>query len=216
MDLTGVDRHGFTGAEAADRTRVWRELARYLQRYVSPQSVVLDVGCDRGDFIRNIVAQEKWATDLRDVSGHLPPEVRFVRTNGLDLAALLPLGHFDAVFMSNFLEHLPSREAVIEQLRVTHALLKPGGRVIILQPNIRLIGGAYWDFIDHRVPLTDRSLVQGALLAGFRTRVCVPRFLPYTLKSPLPKHPLLVRAYLSLRPLWWLMGKQTLYVGEKE
>jgi hypothetical protein len=25
----------------------------------------------------------------------------------------------------------------------------------------------------------------------------------------------LVRAYLSFPPLWWLMGKQTLYLGEK-
>jgi hypothetical protein len=29
----------------------------------------------------------------------------------------------------------------------------------------------------------------------------------------MPQHPALVRAYLALRPVWLLFGKQTLYVG---
>ena len=100
-------------------------------------------------------------------------------------------------------------------LRVAFALLKPGGRVLILQPNIRLIGGAYWDFIDHQTALTEKSLAEAAVMAGFKTRQVIPRFLPYTTKSRIPQHPLLVRAYLAFPPAWWLLGKQTLYLGEK-
>jgi ubiquinone/menaquinone biosynthesis C-methylase UbiE len=143
------------------------------------------------------------------------PQVRFIQANGLELADLVPADHFDVVFMSNYLEHLDSPEAVIEQLRVVHRLLQPGGRVIVLQPNISLVGQRYWDFIDHRVALTERSLVEAATLAGFRTEVVVRRFLPYTVKSRLPTHPLLVRAYLAFRPAWWFLGKQTLYVGTR-
>ena len=43
----------------------------------------------------------------------------------------------------------------------------------------------------------------------------VTRFLPYTTKSRLPQHPALVRAYLAFPPAWRLLGKQTLYVGER-
>ena len=116
--------------------------------------------------------------------------------------------------MSNYLEHLDSGDAVIEQLRVAAQLLRPGGRVIVLQPNIRLVGAHYWDFIDHRVALTERSVLEAAELAGLRTSELITRFLPYSTKGRLPAHPALVRAYLSFRPAWRLMGKQTLYVGE--
>jgi hypothetical protein len=116
---------------------------------------------------------------------------------------------------TSFREHLPSSDAIIEQLRVSAGLLRSGGRVVILQPNIRLTGAAYWDFIDHRTPLTERSLVEAAEIAGFRTIAVVTRFLPYTTKSRLPRHPLLVRAYLAFPPAWRLFGRQTLYVGER-
>ena len=115
--------------------------------------------------------------------------------------------------MSNYLEHLDSGDAVIEQLRVAATLLRPSGRVVILQPNIRLVGPRYWDFIDHRVPLTESSLLEAAELAGLRTVELITRFLPYSTKGRLPSHPLLVRAYLATRPAWWLLGRQTLYVG---
>jgi hypothetical protein len=52
-------------------------------------------------------------------------------------------------------------------------------------------------------------------MAGFKTKKVIARFLPYTTKSRIPQHPLLVRAYLSFPPAWLLLGKQTLYLGEK-
>ena len=204
------DRHDHESKDA-----IWRELGRFLQRYIPADGRVVDIACDLGYFIRNVKARERWATDIRDMSAALPSDVHFIRANGLDLADVLPSGSFDVAFFSNYLEHLQSTEAVLEQLRVAFALLKPGGRVLILQPNIRLIGGAYWDFIDHQTALTEKSLAEAAGMAGFRTREVIARFLPYTTKSRLPQHPLLVRAYLNFPPAWLLLGKQTLYLGEK-
>jgi hypothetical protein len=106
-------------------------------------------------------------------------------------------------------------DEVVRQLEVAHGLLQPNGRVVVLQPNIRLVGGAYWDFIDHHVALTDRSLLEAAELAGLRTVEVRARSLPYSTKSHLPKHPALVRAFLAFPPVWRVMGKQTLYVGER-
>ncbi len=199
----------------AKKEAIWQEVGGYLQRYIDPSSRVVDIACDVGYFIRNIRASERWATDIRDVGKALPPEVRFVHASGLELADVMPNNHFDVAFMSNYLEHLPSTEAVVQQLRVAWSLLRPGGLVLILQPNIRLIGGSYWDFIDHQTALTEKSLAEAGALAGFTSKRVITRFIPYTTKSRLPQNRWLVRAYLAFPPAWWLFGKQTLYLGEK-
>lgn len=99
------------------------------------------------------------------------------------------------------------------QMRQARGILKPGGRMIVLQPNIRLVGSAYWDFLDHKTPLTDSSLAEAAITSGFEIEHLIPRFLPYTTKSRLPQHPALVRAYLRVPLAWRVMGKQTLLVA---
>jgi len=213
--LDSVYERRFSDADALAKDALWREIARYLQRYVDERSKVLDLACDRGYFIHNIRARERWAADIRDVSAYLSPEVRFVRADGLALDRILPLGAFDVVFTSNYLEHLASGAHVIDQLRVVEQLLRPGGKLIVLQPNARLLGGAYWDFIDHKVALTERSLAEAAELAGLRTSLVIKRFLPYTTKSRLPTRRSLVRAYLAFRPAWYVLGKQTLYLAER-
>jgi len=206
----------FDEREVSAKDAVWREIVRYLQRYIDPAAPILDLACDRGHFIRQVTASERWATDIRDMRSALPDDIRFVQASGLDLASAIPNGYFGTVFMSNYLEHLDSSDAVIDQLRVARQLLRPGGRVIVLQPNIRLVGPRYWDFIDHKVALTERSLLEAAELAELRTVDLITRFLPYSTKGRLPSHPALVRAYLAARPLWWLMGRQTLFVGEAQ
>jgi SAM-dependent methyltransferase len=205
----------FDEREVSAKDAVWREIVRYLRRYIDLEAPVLDLACDRGHFIRWVDARERWATDIRDMAAALPSQVQFVQASGLELAGLLPADHFGTIFMSNYLEHLESSDAVIDQLRVASGLLRPGGRVVVLQPNIRLVGPRYWDFIDHRVALTERSLLEAAELAGLATVDLITRFLPYSTKGRLPTAPALVRAYLAFRPAWWLMGKQTLFVGER-
>jgi len=213
--LKEVYEQRFSHEDQVGKEAIWRELGAYLQRFIEPGARVVDIACDLGYFIRNIKAADRWATDIRDVGGALPADVHFVRASGLDLADVMPNAHFDLAFFSNYLEHLSSTETVLQQLRVTFKLLKPGGRVLILQPNIRLIGGSYWDFIDHQTALTEKSLAEAAAMAGFTHRKIIARFLPYTTKSRLPQHPLLVRAYLNFPPVWLVLGKQTLYLGER-
>jgi len=205
----------FDEREVSAKDGVWREIVRYLERWIDPAAPVLDVACDRGHFIRWVNATERWATDIRDVQASLPPDVRFVQASGLALEEAVPVSYFGTVFMSNYLEHLDSSDAVIEQLRVAAQLLKPGGRVIVLQPNIRLVGPHYWDFIDHRVALTERSLLEAAEMAGLQTVDLITRFIPYSTKGRLPTAAPLVRAYLRFRPAWWVLGRQSLYIGTR-
>jgi 2-polyprenyl-3-methyl-5-hydroxy-6-metoxy-1,4-benzoquinol methylase len=213
IPLQEIYSQRFSDADAAEKDAIWKEIARFLQRFVPLDAVVLDVACDRGDFIRNIECREKWATDLRDMSAALSEDVSFVEADGLELDRVLPPHHFDVVFMSNYLEHLATSSDVVEQFRIVRKLLKPQGKAIVLQPNIALVGDRYWDFIDHSVALTERSLEEAASLGGFRAETVIKRFLPYTTKSRFPRSPRIVRAYLALPLAWRILGKQTLYVG---
>lgn len=214
-DLDRIYETRFSREDAAAKDAVWAEICAHLQRFVDPDAPVLDVATDRGHFIRNIRARERWATDIRDVREHLTDDIRFAQVSGTEMSGVLPNEHFGTVFMSNYLEHLADSDVVVEQLRQAHAVCRPGGRLVILQPNIRLVGGAYWDFLDHRTALTEKSLLEAAELAGFATRHLVTRFLPFTTKSRLPQTPALVRLYLRFPVAWLLLGKQTLYVGER-
>jgi SAM-dependent methyltransferase len=214
-DLDRVYAGRFDDAEARAKRALWRPIVEHLGRWIDPSRPVLDIACDRGDFIANVTATERWATDVRDASAYQVPGVRFVRADGRELAAVLPVGTFGTVFMSNYLEHLPSPDAVIEQLRVARELLAPGGRLLVIQPNIRLTGAAYWDFIDHRTPLTERSLIEAGGVAGLETEALVVRFLPYTTKGVLPTNPTLVRLYLRLPIAWRVLGRQTLWVARR-
>jgi SAM-dependent methyltransferase len=212
-DLDKVYRTRFPEAVEASKDRIWPEIVAYLGRWVDPGQPVLDIACDRGYFIRNVRAKERWATDLRDLGSTFPPDIRFVQASGLDLGSVLPEAAFGTIFMSNYLEHLADADAVIEQFRVVRRLLRPDGRLLVLQPNIRLIGGAYWDFIDHRVALTEKSLVEAAQLADLKVVALITRFLPYSTAGRLPADPRLVRLYLRLPIFWRLMGRQTLLVA---
>jgi SAM-dependent methyltransferase len=206
-DIGNIYRNRFSEADSIEKNRIWRELAHYLQRYVPDDAPVLDLACGHGGFIRNITASERWACDIR-ASSELSSDIQFVQTGGLRLGGLLPKDHFGCVFVSNYLEHLDSSDAVIEQLRIVHALLRSNGTLLVLQPNIRLVGHAYWDFIDHKTPLTEKSLEEAAVLAGFETEKLITRFIPYTTNSRTPQRPTFVRLYLQFKPIWRLMGKQ--------
>jgi dolichol-phosphate mannosyltransferase len=120
------------------------------------------------------------------------------------------------VFSSNFLEHLPCKEEVSNVLREALRVLRPGGTLILMGPNIRLIPGVYWDFFDHQVALSERSLCEALTITGFDLVRVEPRFLPYTTRSALPQAPWLVALYLMLRPVSSsILGKQFLIVAKK-
>jgi SAM-dependent methyltransferase len=214
-DLPTIYARRFSDADAPGRDAVWREITRFLQRWVEPSATVLDLACDRGSFINNVTAADRVGVDIRDVRRHLDPAVRFVQSDGLALLDQVPAESVDVVFMSNYLEHLASADVVVGQLKVVREVLRPGGRAIVLQPNIRLVGGSYWDFLDHKTPLTERSLEEAAQTAGLETERLITRFLPYTTKSRFPQRAWLVRAYLAFPPAWWLLGKQTLLIARR-
>jgi SAM-dependent methyltransferase len=205
-------------AQGADyRNSLWRVLCNdFFQRYVSADAVLLDLGCGWGEFSNNIRAGKKYAMDMNpDAADRLPDEVELVLQ---DCSRPWPLADatLDVVFTSNFLEHLPQKSSVESTIAEVKRCLKPGGIFIALGPNVRLLPGAYWDFWDHHVQISDRSLVELLTLNGFTIREQHAGFLPYTMSDGNQPNLLLVKLYLRLRVFWKLLGKQFLIVAVSE
>lgn len=215
-DLDVLYQHRFPKEELANKNRIWQVLCtQYFSRYVKPDETVVDIGAGYCEFINNIPAAHKIAVDLNpDVRKFAADGIRIINESCTAVSSI-PSGSVDAVFMSNFLEHLPTKDLVLQTLRESARMLRPGGRVIILQPNIRFLYDEYWDYFDHHTALSDRSLVEGVLMAGLDPQVVVPRFLPYTTKSRLPQAPWLVSLYLKIPLAWHILGKQALVVAYK-
>src|SRR5262249_59812603 len=177
---------------------------------------VVEIGAGYCEFINHIVCRRKLALDASEETRvWAAPDVEVLLGRSRDLSAL-PDGSVDVAFASNFFEHLPDRSDVLATLAEVHRVLRRGGRCLILQPNIRYTGGRYWDFFDHHLPLTDRSLVEALALAGLRAVEVRPRFLPFTTKSALPQHPALVWLYLNLPPLHRIFGQQSWIVAARD
>ncbi|MGI9603673.1 MAG: class I SAM-dependent methyltransferase [Acidimicrobiales bacterium] len=198
------------------RQQVWRVLVdRWFQRYVEPTDRVLDLGCGWGEFINNVAAAEKFGIDLNpDVTDRLAPDVTLL-SQAADEPWSLPGASLDVVFTSNFLEHLGDRDAILRTLREAHRCLRPGGRIVCLGPNMNAVHGAYWDYFDHYVPLTERSMAEALELAGFVADDVTARFLPYTMSGKREAPVVLIRWYLRLRPAWRFFGGQFLVVAHR-
>jgi SAM-dependent methyltransferase len=198
------------------RALVWKELCnRYFQKLIREDAVVLDLGCGWGEFINTIRAAKKYAMDLNPESPkYLNPDVEFLHQ---DCSMPWPLAEesLDVIFTSNFFEHLPSKEHLMRTVKEARRCLKLGGFLICMGPNIRYVNGAYWDFFDHYLPLTDAALEELAQIVGFQRIQVIKRFLPYTMAHGWRPPVGLVRIYLSLPFLWKFFGRQFLVVAQK-
>ena len=206
----------FSKKEVEDKSRIWEILCgHFFQQYVSPNDTVLDLGAGYCDFINNIQCREKLAVDLNDDTPSLAHANVTVHQASSTNLSFLADESVNVVFTSNFLEHLRTKEEALQTFNEVHRVLKKGGLFLILQPNIRHVGFEYWDFFDHHIALTDKSLIEGLLIKGFNIKRVISKFLPFTTKSKIPQHPLLVWLYLKVPLIWWVMGKQSFLVAEK-
>lgn len=215
-DLAELYKIRFAQEELPRKNAIWQVICRsFLQRFVKPSDTVVDVACGYGEFLNNIEARRKIAVDLNpDAQKFLENGVEFHLCQATSLGSLVE-NEADVIFTSNFLEHLPDKPTLDRFLQQIMIALKPGGRYIILGPNLRYLPGQYWDFYDHHLGLTHSSLSEALALTGFKVELCIDRFLPYTTQGALPTHPWLVWLYLRMPLAWKVLGKQFLIIGRK-
>lgn len=214
-DLRDIYRTRFAN-QGDYRDRVWKILTEhFFSQWIQPSAAVLDLGCGHGEFINNIRAFRKFGMDLNPDSVIKAASGVTVLQQDCSARWPLPSGALDVVFTSNFFEHLPTKQHLEITLRHAWSCLKPGGTLIAMGPNIKCVPGAYWDFFDHYLPLTELSLAEALRKAGFELNLCIARFLPYTMSNR-TNYPLwALRLYLSMHIAWPIFGKQFLVVGSK-
>jgi SAM-dependent methyltransferase len=204
----------FRDVDQTARTAVWQEIAPFIHAQLGAPERVLDPAAGRGEFINAVPARERWAIDqVAYEEGTYDAGVRAVVSD--IFTADLPPEHFDGVWVSNFLEHLLTQEAVATFLERMYTTLAPGGRIAIMGPNFRYCADEYFDMADHTLIFTHRAIAEHLYAAGFEPERIVPRFLPYSFTGKLPPSPLLTRRYLRTPSAWRLLGKQFLVIGRR-
>lgn len=196
---------------------LWKTLINeFLQQYIPENGIALDIGGGYCEFINNIKAQKKYLIDLNpDAKIYADPNVNVFHVNVLDINEQKQINtKFDTIFISNFFEHLDSKEEVIEILSFCFNFLNPKGSVLIIQPNFKYSYKEYYDFIDHKLPITHFALEELLTIIGFNIDVLIPRFLPYSTQGR-PSSPILLKYYLKIPLLWQFLGGQMFIKASK-
>jgi SAM-dependent methyltransferase len=180
------------------RADLWRHLTAYLARFVPKDAAVLELGAGYCYFINQVPAARRVAVDAG-------PQVLSAARAGVEaheqdavtyLGAAPPAG-FDFVLASNFLEHLEWPD-LNRLLPLLFRVIRPGGRLAVIQPNFRLAPRRYFDDYTHRTVFSDVSLRDWLTSGGFSIVLETPRFLPLTVKSRLSAFTFLVPLYLRM------------------
>jgi SAM-dependent methyltransferase len=135
---------------------------------------VLEVGCGSGHFLR-VLQTAGWDAIGLDFD---PDAVATAHRAGVNartsdlFAENFPGGSFDVIFMDNVIEHLPEPPAVFAEC---HRVLRPGGRLILMTPNIdaylHAFYGADWRGLEiprHLYLFCAAAMRKLARGAGFR------------------------------------------------
>jgi SAM-dependent methyltransferase len=214
-ELQGMYARRFHGL-VEYRLRVWQILTgKFFLRYISPGDAVLDLGCGHCEFINQIVAGRRYGMDLNPQAQEMADPAVHILLQDCSTDWAIRDEELDVVFTSNFFEHLPSKQHLESALRQAHRCLRPGGRLIALGPNIRYLPGTYWDFFDHYLALTERSLTEVLEKVGFEVEQQIDRFLPYSMSQGSTPPLWMLRLYLHFPLLWKWKGKQFLVVAVK-
>lgn len=197
------------------RERVWKLLnENFFQKFINENGTTLEIAAGYGHFINNIKSKNKIAIDLNiDTKKYIQNDVLFIKTSSSEIKEIQN-NSIDSIFISNFFEHI-TKDEILKTVSEIKRILKVGGNLIILQPNIRYLANDYWMYFDHITPIDDRAVVEVLELNSFKILKNYPKFLPYTMQGKLPTPNLFIKIYLICKPLWYIFGKQALVIATK-
>lgn len=198
-----------------DRKIVWKEIVRFLGKFIPKDGTVLDIGAGYCDFINNVEAKNKIALDYSpDLSKYANQGVVQINSSVTDMSKVSS-NTVDIVFASNLFEHL-SDDELEKTMSEVKRILKKDGRLILMQPNYRLSYKTYFDDHTHKKVFSDTSLETFLLSHDMEIELKKAKFLPFSLKSRpgiIPVFPWLVRVYINSP--WKPFAGQMLFVSKK-
>lgn len=201
--MTNAGYHEVRISHDERRTTLWETLATYFfQQYVGSNDTVLELGAGYCDFINTIRAKRKLALDIwEEIPKYANSDVECVVGDLMEVA-LLEDSSIDFVFASNIFEHIPT-ENLSKVLSALRPKLAKNGILCILQPNFKKCYRDYFDDYTHVSIWTDVSLADFLHSHKYNVVLLKPGFLPLSIKSRFPVHPLLIRSYLvsPIKPL---------------
>jgi ubiquinone/menaquinone biosynthesis C-methylase UbiE len=215
--LARMYRLRFPEEEFSMREKLWKVLVDdFLQKYINDDDCVLDVGGGLCSFINNVRCRNKYVVDLNpDLKKYAHENVIAIQESADNISTISDES-MDVVFVSNFLEHLKDREELERVILEISRILRKEGKLLIIQPNIKYAFKEYWDFPDHYIPISDKSLSELLTMHDFQIKSCYPRFLPWSPKSSkLSRFIFLLKIYLRVPILWRLFGKQLFLEAQK-
>jgi 2-polyprenyl-3-methyl-5-hydroxy-6-metoxy-1,4-benzoquinol methylase len=145
-------------------------------RAPSPDDRLLDVGCGRGDFLDRM-RRRGWAVEGLDVDSSALEQARAKHGLKVHMGPIedlrFPGESFDAITMNHVIEHVHDPVSLLREcLRV----LKPGGRLAAVTPNLAGLGhrrfGRNWRGLEpprHLHLFTRKTLGECAARAGCRS-----------------------------------------------
>jgi ubiquinone/menaquinone biosynthesis C-methylase UbiE len=203
----------FRDVDTEARERVWKVIAKDLYERMGSPRTVLDPAAGSCEFIASVPSAERWAVDrVKHVAKDLPG-VHFIVAD--IFSAELPVDYFDGVLVSNFLEHLPTQEAVADLLEKLARSMKTGARIAVMGPNFKYCAKEYFDCADHVLALSHLAVEEHLYAANLLPVYIKAKYLPYSFRGKLPPSPALTGVFLKLKAAQALLGKQFLVIAEK-
>ena len=149
-------------------------------RYLGDQTPgnMLEIGCGSGDYMK-YMKNLGWRVEGVEID---PAACRCAREENLLTvhegtleSAVFPDNGFDAIVMNHVIEHIYNP---VELLKECHRIIKPGGRVILITPNIESWGHSQfqenWRGLEpprHIHIFSPRTMNKMAKLANFKRRM---------------------------------------------
>ncbi len=213
MNLQKIYEYRFRKVDQKVRQAAWFPIAAKVHELMGAPKNILDPCAGRCEFLNALPGVERSAVDLEDHALFRDPAIKMIFGDIFDVK--LTENKFDGIFVSNFLEHLANPEQISTFLGKMKTVLAPGGCIAIMGPNFKYCSNEYFDCADHVLALTEVSVEEHLIGAGFEIVKTYPRFLPYSFRGYLPPMPALIGMYLNLPMFWPLLGKQFLIIAKK-
>ena len=215
MDYQRIYEYRFKDTNFNDKLKVWKEISSFLYKFMGKPKSILDPAAGMCEFINSFPAQEKWAVDIEDSVEKFSNEGNKTAVGNI-FDITLDKNDFDAVFMSNFLEHLGTAENVSKLFKKLKKHLSDDRVVCIMGPNFKYCADDYFDCSDHTLILTHTSVEEILYASGYEIIKSHPKFLQFSFRGKLPPSQLVTKVYLKIKFFLEPSGKQFLILAKTD